>query len=62
MENSLQAHQGSAKSNLVPIRDNLEEYEKLLAELEQVRFLSINLFFKYVFSFNIQILHAKASF
>jgi len=38
MENSLQAHQGSAKSNLVPIRDNLEEYEKLLAELEQVRY------------------------
>ena len=38
MENSSSARQESTRLNFVPIRDNFEEYEKLLAELEQVRY------------------------
>ncbi len=38
MEDSSQAHQKSMKPHFAPIRDNFEEYEAILAELEQVRY------------------------
>jgi len=38
MEDSSQNYQRSIRANFIPMRDNFVEYERTLAELEQVRY------------------------